>query len=133
MPRISPEALAGAVFRAGSRPLPPPKRLNADQRLLWREIVASKAADWFDVASAELLVQLVATSCALRDSIADLAGITSMERDRLLKQQVMLATKLRLTPQANIRRASGKLGERGQGKATLLGGNVTPLRPDPTS
>lgn len=107
---------------------------------MWREIAASKPADWFDSGAQPLLARY----CTLETQARRL----SKRLDALMKAgawkdarefekrlslmsltQTTLATKLRLSVQAVMDRRSGKVGERGQGKPdakpdTLLGGHA---------
>jgi hypothetical protein len=57
MPRISDEARSAAVFRARVIRWPPPRRLSAAAKTLWREILSDRPVDFFRPGSFELLEQ----------------------------------------------------------------------------
>jgi hypothetical protein len=89
----------------------PPQGLTQAQGELWREIVATKPADWFTADSAPLLKEMVraAVMCDLLavQIEAALEGGESGEvkalldmRDKEAKRLASLETKLRLTPQS---------------------------------
>src|SRR5579859_6634031 len=78
MPRISAEARSAAVFRAGAEPVGPPAHLCRAAAAIWREIVASKPADWFDVGARPVL----ASYCTISARIADLTVKLEKARKR---------------------------------------------------
>jgi hypothetical protein len=104
--------------------------------------VAAKPLGWFDAGSLPLLAAYCATLARLRDlhtllaaTPVDARGAAHMEQRimGLTASAVALATKLRLTVQAAVRRDSAMLAERGPGEEAasdpLLGGKVVALRP----
>jgi phage terminase small subunit len=117
MPRKSPEARAGASFRAGGKPPEPPDILSAEAAVLWREIAASRPPDYFDPAARVLL----ASFCEM--AVTQQANFEAMRRDPLnpewqtmaAKMQASLnsiAVKLRLTPSAALLASAGIVKER---------------------
>lgn len=89
--------------------LPPPDRLTDEEQALWRSITARKPADWFGAEHIPLLEQFCVISCQLRrldEAIRVLPvgddGYHMLYRTStaLCKQQAALATKMRLTHQA---------------------------------
>ena len=138
MPRKSPEAISGSLFRAGSKPPRPPRDLDATAARLWRDIAAVQPADFFRPATLRLLsrfCRLAVYSEKLHDAL-DAAEIGSQDARQLLRQVIaansslgILASKMRLTTQGSIDRRSGHLGERGADRDRLLGGSaVVPIR-----
>jgi hypothetical protein len=110
MPRKSAAALAIAPPVQVDGRLAPWSGLKKAERELWREIVDSKPAEWFDVGSAPLLreyVRAVTETNRLARMVAggssrDPAGLKMLleMRDREVKRMADLATKLRLTQQS---------------------------------
>lgn len=107
--RPSTASLATAPVASWQR-LEPPDTLSPTQAALWREIVATKPAEWFKSDAAPVLEAYVrAIENARRTQIAldatDPTDITSYRifADLAMKQAnviAQLATKLRLTPQS---------------------------------
>ena len=124
MPRKSPEARAGTTLAAG-KPPPPPASLSPAAAKLWKEIVEARPAGHFDAGSLPLLHSY----CACLDHLPK-ADIGSAAHRRLLSCITTLATKLRLTIQANVHRRAGLLDEVSK-VPPLLGGNVTTFRARP--
>lgn len=146
MPRQSAEARAAGAFQAGGAPPPPPKHLSKEAAAVWRDIVASKPLDWFD-AGAQILLEAYCESAvhhrALTRKITALRrgrGAENWEKLKPLEKRAAsarrdlatLATKLRLSVQANVDRHSRMLAERGNvpekpeksARSTLLGGEA---------
>lgn len=139
MPRQSADARAAATFVAGAAPPEPPKYLSKDAVLEWKKIAASKPADWFDAGAQVLLGTFCESTVhahALAKKIAALRKkggwdeLKTWEKRLALVQRSLatLATKLRLSVQANVEWHSRKLGERGQQQNAkpnrLLGGEA---------
>jgi hypothetical protein len=114
VPRISSEAQFAAAFRPQPQPLPVPKGLQpARARAIWREITASKPADYFLIADTPLLTRLC-TLCARAEGLEQLIAVTPLESEkspRLERRLVSisaaltsLASKLRLTGSHRIER-----------------------------
>ena len=131
MPRVSIEARAAATFRAGAARPAPPRHLSAAAKRLWEAIVSDRPADWFRPGSYELLEQYCEFTVQQRRAIKTLRnaededyGLALAATKSLTTMLTALASKLRLTVQADIdRRAVGKAAERGDGAADpLLGG-----------
>lgn len=130
MPRLSADARAAANFRTGGG-LPPPKGLSPQARQLWRAIVASRAPDHFDAGCAGLLrlyVVLLTYAEAVEARLAAGDRKAPGELRRTAATLVTLATKLRLSVQAHIRRDAAILTERGAPLSPLLGGDAPGLR-----
>jgi phage terminase small subunit len=141
MPRASAEARAAARHRAGGgEPPGPPEWLTEAAAGIWRAICAAKPADWFDAGNRPLLAAYCATLARLRDLHVALAAMPVDAKGAAFMEQrvqgmagsaVMLATKLRLTVQAAVRRDAGILAEKGPGEGVaddpLLGGKVVPI------
>jgi phage terminase small subunit len=135
MPRRSPEALAGIAWRTRNKlqvkPMPP-GYLSREAKKLWVDIVSSRPPDYFDAGSLPLLeayCEATVHSWDLMKRIGDLPGTPANDREsaRLERRShkyvatlLGLATKLRLTPQANIRRGSAMLREGGWGDVNPL-------------
>lgn len=88
-----------------------PRDLSADERVLWRAVVASKPAEWFGPDSAPILKEYVRASvtCDLLDEkvkgemLTGEVGVVKTlldMRDKESKRSALLATKLRLTQQS---------------------------------
>lgn len=106
-------AAAESVARPPSAkgPLAPPQELSVAERALWKEVVASKPAEWFGSDSVPVLkeyVRAAATCDTLADRVVQ-ALATGDEsiiknalgvRDKEAKRCADLATKLRLTQQS---------------------------------
>ena len=121
MPRKSAES-RGVTAIMTKRPAAP-ACLAPPAAKLWREIVQSRVPDYFDAGNLPLLQSYCA--CV---GILERTEIGTATHKRLLACVVMLATKLRLTVQQNVRRGSGVLDERSS-VHRLLGGNVAPFKP----
>jgi hypothetical protein len=102
--------------------LSPPVRLSDEEVDIWVDVVESHPADWFDKASAHMLVQFCRHTIATR-RIADLIT-QALETepfnvhayDELLKMQeretrtvLSVATKLRITPQSTTNHRGNKI------------------------
>src|SRR5262245_26000551 len=107
----------------------PPEDMNADQAELWRQIMDSKPAGWFDEGSAPLLAEFVrAVDMAnrLENLIADqtdrgagqdVLGALLRGRDMERKAIATLGTKLRLTQQSRYTpQAANTANNRAQGR-----------------
>jgi hypothetical protein len=134
VPRISQEAKSAALFRAGSVRRPPPRRLCAAAKTLWREIVEDRPADYFRPGSFEALEQYCALTIEQRRAIRALKGASPNNDDYAAKLKAAkdlttilatLARQLRLSVQAVTRGDAGKMSEKGAGAADrLLGGKA---------
>jgi hypothetical protein len=104
--------------------LPAPKHLGKAAAELWRQIVASKPADWFDAGSGSLLevyVSLVIQSRAVERRLVKLHEaecwneLPPVEKRAVAlgKAITAMAARLRLTVQAVVERKSRQLEERG--------------------
>ena len=129
MPRLSAEERAAAVWRAGGEPPKPPKCLSRKARALWREIVASRPADYFGPGSTQLLECFVVASVAARELAPKIAadpgdkGLAEAFR-RHSAIMATMATKLRLAISSAVKPHAGKLNERGGGHGPLIGGRA---------
>ncbi len=137
MPRVSTDALATANLLPKTRPPAPPRHLKREAQQHWRQIVATRPADYFSAGNLPLLEQycrvlvLLHQAGDLLDTIdaadvghfAEQAAVVS----RLTGMAVTLATKLRLTIQSNVRGDAGVLKERPRPRSPLLGGSITSL------
>lgn len=110
MGRPSAAALAVVPASGPNEPLPAPSDLSDAEAELWREIVESKPADWFDVDSAPVLKEYIraVTMCDVLDARvkevlaaghSDVKQLLDM-RDKESRRMVSMATKLRLTQQS---------------------------------
>lgn len=138
MPRISAEERAASAFRAGGAVPEPPKHLSKESAALWRDIAASKPTDWFDDGALALLEDYCNAIVDARhiNSALEAArdGDDADEMKELRKQAVAssgrltgLATKLRLSVQAQIERNNRKIVERGSKRTatdSLIGGEA---------
>jgi hypothetical protein len=137
MPRISSEARSGAAFRAGGGSAPkPPKHLSDAAKAIWQEVAASKPVDWFDPGACVLLESYCELGAHARVVHARLVKLREAEawddckawekRAGLLAEKLStLATKLRLSVQAQVDRHSRKITEKGAGETAgdpLIGG-----------
>lgn len=136
MPRQSAEARGAAAFRAGAAPPAAPKTLSKDAAAIWTDVVASKPVDWFDAGARILLENYCETAVqarALAKRMVSLRKAAAWEEMRVWEKRlallnrtlVTLATKLRLSVQANVEWEARKNGERGipaKARDPLLGG-----------
>ena len=107
--RRSAASLTVATINPWTR-LGPPESLTPDGADLWREIVASKPAEWFQVDTAPLLEAFCTLTVEYRRAAKALAlaGPQDLGSYRVLvevvtklaKDMASLATKMRLTPQS---------------------------------
>ncbi len=101
MPRLSAEDRAAAVWRAGGEPPKPPKHLSRAAKAMWREIVASRPADYFGPGSTHLLESFVVAVLAAR-VLAEVVEAdprdeaAAKEWRNFARIEATLATKLRL-------------------------------------
>lgn len=146
MARRTAESLAAATFQAGGAPPAPPKHLSKEAAAVWRVIAASKPADWFDP-GAQILLEAYCESAVhhrkLSHKITTVSRSRAGDKDEQLKTLekraelarrglATLATKLRLSVQANVDWHSRKIAERGNtpdqpkptARSTLLGGEA---------
>ena len=129
MPRLSAEDRAAAAWRAGGAGPKPPKHLGRQARAMWRQIVASRPADYFAPGATQLLESFVVASVAARElapKIAANPGDKDLAEALRRHSAVMatMATKLRLAVSSAIKPHSGKLTERGGAHGPLIGGNA---------
>jgi hypothetical protein len=95
--------------------------LSVPAKRLWSEITSDRPADFFRPGSFELLELYCELTIRLRGAVKELKAVSAEDcpvKLRAVKDLstvlVVLATKLRLTIQADVdRRARGKLSERG--------------------
>ncbi len=128
MPRLSAEDRAAAAWRAGGKLPKPPKHLGRKARAMWREIVASRPADYFAPGSTQLLEVFVVTSVAARELAPKIAadpGDKDLAEAFRRHSAVMatMATKLRLAVSSAVKPHAGKLNERGT-HHPLIGGSA---------
>jgi hypothetical protein len=132
MPRRSPEAIAGSLYRAGGAPPSPPKGMSAEAAKYWRQLAASRPADWLDQAGQVLLARLCRTLETV-DRVhneLDAATIGSPRATGLIKEVAQLNASvkalmvaLRLTPQSAVDwDRTGQRSERRHDLDPLLGG-----------
>jgi hypothetical protein len=138
MPRISAEARGAAALRAGGKLPDPPKDLSDEAKLVWKAVTASKPVDWFDAGSLVLLEDFCNAAVHARHiekRIETLRGaeawaeLSDWEKRAAVSTTRLtgLATKLRLSVQANVEWHDRKIGEKGQKEAagdTLIGGKA---------
>jgi hypothetical protein len=135
MPRKSPEARSAALFSILATPPKPPADLSPEGQDLWRATVRERPGDWWTPISAKLLHVLIQQLCMVDDMQRryDLQD-PSMRTGHLLKEILAtsancasISARLRLTPQQQIDRRSGRITEQGLGDAaddSLLGGRA---------
>jgi hypothetical protein len=124
VPRLSAEARAAELFRTGTAPPPPPGNLNPEAAQLWKQIAASKPPSWWEAGNLRLLqryCRLAITAERWHDAL-DRVQPTSKGAGKLLREVAtanaslsLLASKLRISVQAQIDRRSGRITERGAG------------------
>ncbi len=129
MPRLSAEDRAAAAWRAGSNPVKAPKHLSRAAKAMWREIVASRPADYFGPGSTHLLESFVVAVLAARELAVVVEAnprdeAAAKEWRDFAKIKATLATKLRLAVSSAIKPHSGRLNERGGGRDPLIGGGA---------
>ena len=135
MPRNSAESLSAAMYRHPKSPPEPPTDLTAEGKKLWRETVRDKQADWFNPVSTRLLHILIQQLCLCNDlqrqydamELCQVSGIVLKQLLATSANCASIAARLRLTPQQQIDRRSGKITETGLGDAVddrLLGGSA---------
>ena len=138
MPRISAESRGAAAFRAGGQVPEPPPTLDKDGAAVWREIAASKPADWFDPGTHGMFEGYCEATVHMRHLHKELRALrkrgTEGEQKAMEKRVALvwasmctMATKLRLSVQANMEWHSRKIGERGAEDTAsdrLLGGHA---------
>ena len=119
MPRISAEERAAAAWRAGGPPPKPPRGLDEFARALWKQIVHDRPADHFRSGQLAMLEAYCRWESTARTLLIeqDIQGAAKAQT-----QAVALATKLRITPLADIDRKSGKRDEKRGTVHRLLGG-----------
>jgi hypothetical protein len=121
MPRKSVDALSIVPRLPADRVAPPPG-LSRKERELWRRIVDSKPAEWFDSGSAPLLREYVRSVAvcdalagmvagAMKGPAADLKAALDL-RDKEARRLASLATKLRLTQQSRYTPLSASTANR---------------------
>jgi hypothetical protein len=103
MPHISTAAqLASPVIHAERPRLEPPSHLGKDEQALFAEIVTSCAPDHFVPSDLPLLISYVQSTLlsrrAIQNAFEDGDSLTIWEKST--RMQAMLATRLRLAPQA---------------------------------
>ena len=132
MPRISAESRSASVWRAGARHPQAPRNLSREAKKVWHEIVNTRPADFFRPGSLHLLETFCEAAVAQRTNLG--AMVVAPEDDdvveRVKKLGVLLATlasKLRITVQAEVVRDSKKLDETEpdlSDRGDLLGGGA---------
>lgn len=136
MARQSAEAKAAAALRVGNGRRPePPAELPEAAAVVWRGIVGARPVDWFAAGNLELLATYCRLVVVSRDLLAAVEAApdddTAVARmTKVAAGMLTIATKLRLTVQANINRKDRILDEtRPEGGPTkLLGGHAVELR-----
>jgi hypothetical protein len=117
MARKSPEDRSASYHRVGNKPPAPPAIMSADGKLLWRKVVNSRAWDFFDAASQELLMQFCELSVQQRENLRQMRE-DPMKPERWQAAAAKLQTaicslsvKLRLSPSTVLAKQSGRLDE----------------------
>ena len=139
MPRASAEERAASIYRAGKAAKEPPKTLPARAKAIWREIVNSKPADWFDGGSLGLLADHCRTQARLEECWRRLdrfpvgsreARLVMVELKTLRSNYTTSGRLLRLTVTEAIERRSSQIDETaGVAGDDLVGGAaIRPLR-----
>jgi hypothetical protein len=139
MPRISAEGRSAALFSINAKPPEPPADLTKEGRDLWRRTVRERPGDWFSPVSQKLLHILVKQIgiCGELERLYDVqierehqdgAGIVLKRLLAVSANCASIAARLRLVPQAQIDRRSGRITETGTGgtedEDRLLGGQA---------
>jgi hypothetical protein len=133
MPRISGDDRAAAAFRAGGKGPSAPRNLSKEAAKLWRQIVDDRPPDFFRPGSEQMLERFCWAVIEARkiDGLIEPCDPLDLAYRRLLRHQIALsamittlATKLRLSVQADVDRRSRKIDERPAPAALdpLLGG-----------
>jgi hypothetical protein len=92
-------------------PLDPPKYLNAAERELFKELIASISTRAFVPSDMPLLVSFVQATLLSRKTAGDPEQIGTWKE--AVKVQAVLATKLRLAPQSRLdRKVAGRIQAR---------------------
>lgn len=117
MPRRSVEDIAGAAYRAGGRPPPPPADLSTKAKQLWRLIVGSRPPDYWDPAAQLLLASFVELSVTQQVNLAMLRREPTdaqWQKQAAAMQLTLnsLAVKLKISPSGNLKRNAGIISER---------------------
>jgi phage terminase small subunit len=136
VPRISPEARAAALWRAGAVPPQPPRHLSRDAKAIWREVVGCRPADFFQPGALHLLEQFCAVVVVQRVILDELTkDPTNGELVKRAKElgtlSATLAQKLRLSIQSALRGDAGRNAERQPPVNPLLGGSAVWERTGP--
>jgi hypothetical protein len=122
MPRHSAEERAARFYHARKQSAAPPKGMTAPARRLWREIIESRAPDYFDAGSLQLLRLYCEAVAGANRLAAGLAGLEvgSAEAARAITGWKMMnasaiasAKALRLTVQNAVHTQSARITERG--------------------
>jgi hypothetical protein len=136
MPRISAEARSAAAFLAGGERPMPPARIHAPAREIWSAIVADRPVDFFRPSHLGMLESFCQITVEQRRIVLCLAKTRVGTGDYVTMQKLAarntimlttLASKLRISAQADVDGRSKKLEERGGGEKTndrLLGGKA---------
>jgi hypothetical protein len=134
MPRKSAEDRSMNVFRLPGAPPEPPADLTPEGKSLWRETVRERPADWFNPVSTRLLHILVRqlVVCSELQTLYDMQpsfvqGVGIMKQLLAVSANcASIAARLRLVPQAQIDRRSGRITEKGTSEPDdgLLGGQA---------
>lgn len=89
-------------------PLEPPKYLNAAERELFRDLIASISTRAFVPSDMSLIVSFVQATLLSRKTASDPEQIATWSQ--AVKMQAVLATKLRLAPQSRLdRKVAGRM------------------------
>jgi hypothetical protein len=107
--RPSPDDLRVIPLDHAADRLQPPDNLKPNEQKLFREVVANCPANHFGPADVYLLTNFVRVTLLANRAITDLEKARPKERialtkamDQLVKAQMALATKLRLTVQSRV-------------------------------
>ena len=105
--RASSNELAVIPLPTAARRLDPPSHLTQDEASLFREVVASCPPTQFVASDLPTVVAYIQAILTARRSMRGLTGrklnpMIIQLWDRAVKQQAMLATKLRLAPQSRV-------------------------------
>ena len=126
---------AASFYRAGKKPIDPPKELSARAKAIWRQIVNSKPPVWFDGSSLGFLADHCETQARMEECWRRLrrypvgsreGRLTGQELRQLRMSYATSARMLRLVVQYAIERRSTQAGEstpEAEGD-TLIGGEA---------